>query len=144
MILLDTDHLTVLQIGKGERFQHLVMKIAQSSEPLATTIVNVEEQMRGWLAVLAKERRMERQVRAYLELSEKFARFARFQISPFDDAAATEFVRLKSGRGHLGTRDLKIASICIVQNALLLTANRRHFEQIPGLRFENWMDPPSV
>lgn len=23
---------------------------------------------------------------------------------------------------------------------LLLTANRRDYEQVPGLRFENWMD----
>jgi len=30
--------------------------------------------------------------------------------------------------------------ILIVNNALLLTANRRDYEQVPGLRFDNWMD----
>jgi tRNA(fMet)-specific endonuclease VapC len=28
----------------------------------------------------------------------------------------------------------------MTQSALLLTANRRDFEQIPGLRFDNWLD----
>lgn len=140
MILLDTDHLTVLQLGRGPRFERLVVKLAISGEPLATTIVNAEEQMRGWLAAIAKEREPERQVRAYRDLCELFARFARFVIVPFDDAAAKRFKEIRTGRGHVGTRDLKIAAIALVQDALLLTANKRDFEQVPGLRFENWMD----
>jgi tRNA(fMet)-specific endonuclease VapC len=35
--------------------------------------------------------------------------------------------------------DKKIAAIARVNNAILLTANRREFEQIPGLHFENWL-----
>jgi tRNA(fMet)-specific endonuclease VapC len=131
----------VLQIGKGERFDRLVLRLARSAEPLATTIVNVEEQMRGWLAALAKEKRPERQVKAYRELAELFERFAKFIITPFDEAASAKYTELRTGRGHLGTRDLKIASITVTNNALLLTANNRDFEQVPGLRFENWMDP---
>ncbi|QJX00792.1 type II toxin-antitoxin system VapC family toxin [Frigoriglobus tundricola] len=38
--------------------------------------------------------------------------------------------------------DKKIAAITVVNNALLLTANRRDYELIPDLRFENWMDAP--
>lgn len=40
--------------------------------------------------------------------------------------------------------DKKIAAIAIANAALLLTANRRDFEQIPNLRCENWMDPPAA
>jgi len=109
-------------------------------EPLATTIVNVEEQMRGWLAALAKEKRPERQVSAYLQLAAVITRFARFQILPFDDSAARLYLNLRTGRGHLGVQDLKIASIALANDALLLTANRKDFEQVPGLRFKNWMD----
>jgi tRNA(fMet)-specific endonuclease VapC len=36
--------------------------------------------------------------------------------------------------------DLKIAAIALVNQALLLTANRRHFERVPGLKSENWLD----
>ena len=34
----------------------------------------------------------------------------------------------------------QITSIAIASNALLLTANRRDFEKVPGLRFENWLE----
>jgi tRNA(fMet)-specific endonuclease VapC len=49
------------------------------------------------------------------------------------------------GRIQVGGMDKKIAAIAIAQNALLLTANRRDFELIPGLRFENWLEeqPPT-
>jgi tRNA(fMet)-specific endonuclease VapC len=36
--------------------------------------------------------------------------------------------------------DLKVAAVAIATGALLLTANRRDFRQVPGLRFENWLD----
>jgi len=36
-------------------------------------------------------------------------------------------------------RDLKIASIALVNDALLVTANLRDFSQVPELRCENWL-----
>ena len=36
--------------------------------------------------------------------------------------------------------DKKIAAIAIVNKALLLTENRRDFEQFPGLRLDDWLD----
>lgn len=140
MILLDTDHLTVLHAGRGERCDRLVTRLAAATDPVGTTIVSVEEEMRGWLAAVAKERRPERQVAAYRELAALFDRFTGFPIAPFDDAAAVRFVELRRGRGRIGTRDLKIAAIAVVGDALLLTANRRDFERVPGLRFDNWLD----
>jgi tRNA(fMet)-specific endonuclease VapC len=140
MIILDSDHLTILQIAEGVRYANLLERLILSSEPLTTTIVNVEEQMRGWLKSIAKEKQAKRQVRAYRELEGLFTRFAKFSITPFDDAAANKFDELRSQKVRIGTMDLKTASIAIVQNALLLTANKRDFEKVPGLRFENWLD----
>jgi Rhodopirellula transposase DDE domain len=39
-----------------------------------------------------------------------------------------------------GTRDRKIAALSVVQDALLLSANRQDFEQVPGLRFDSWIN----
>jgi tRNA(fMet)-specific endonuclease VapC len=96
--------------------------------------------MRGWLAAIAKERLVRRQVAAYRELSSLFEFFATFLIAPFDRAAADLFDSLQSARVRIATRDLKIAAISLASNALLLSANRIDFEKVPGLRFENWLE----
>ncbi len=96
--------------------------------------------MRGWLAAIAKERKPQRQVGPYRELAQLFEFFSEYEIVTFDDAAATLFSGF--GRIRIGSMDKKIAAIAIANNALLLTANRRDYEQIPGVRFENWMDEP--
>lgn len=140
MILLDTDHLTVLHYGRGDRFSRLVSRMSASAEDFGTTIVSVEEQMRGWLATISKERKVERLVTGYRELAALFNRYVDFPIAPFCDDSATQLNALRTGRGRIGTRDLKIASITLVRNTLLLTANRQDFELVPGLRFENWLD----
>ena len=101
-------------------------------------VVAVEEQMRGWLASIAKERHSRRQVPAYRNLASLFQFFAGLDIAPFDEAAADRFEEFN--RIRISTSDRKIAAIALVNGALLLTANRRDFEKIPALRFENWLD----
>lgn len=139
MILLDTDHLSVLAIPGSDRRARVVARLALAEdEVIGTTIINVEEQMRGWIAAIAKERQARRQVRAYHRLAGLFAFFRPYHIALFDDASADVFDQFT--RIRIGASDRKIAAIAITNNALLLTANRRDYEQVPGLRFENWMD----
>jgi tRNA(fMet)-specific endonuclease VapC len=141
VILLDTDHLTVLRFRSNPRAARLVDRLAAAAEPpVATTVVNVEEAMRGWLAAIAKERQARRQVPAYRELADLFAFFAGFHIALFDEAAADRFDALKAIPVRIGTMDLKVAAVALSTGAKLLTANRRDFEQVPSLRFENWLD----
>jgi tRNA(fMet)-specific endonuclease VapC len=141
MILLDSDHLTVLKYRGSDRFVRLTERLAAAvGEPVGTTIVNVKEQMRGWLASLAKERVVLRQVPAYRELAALFDFFSRLHVIPFTVDAATRFQDLRTAGVRIGTMDLKTACIALVDNALLLTANRRDFEKVPSLRFENWLD----
>ncbi len=143
MILLDSDHLSVLRYPTGDRALRLTGRLALTTDtPVGTTVANVEESMRGWLAAIAKERQPRRQIPAYRELAELFAFFSGFHIALFDEAAADLFSGFSGFSGiNIGAMDRKIAAIAIVQGALLLTANRQDFEQVPGLRFENWMDP---
>ncbi|MBS0264779.1 MAG: type II toxin-antitoxin system VapC family toxin [Planctomycetes bacterium] len=141
MILLDTNHVSILRMPPSERRTRLVerMTLAQD-EAFAIPVIVVEETMRGWLAALAKERLAQRQVAAYRELRSLFGFFATFHIAPFDRAAADRFDSLHAAQIRVATRDLKIAAISLENNALLLTANRRDFEKVPGLRFENWLE----
>ncbi len=145
MILLDTDHLTVLKYAGSERAARLNerLRALPPEEVVAVSIISVEEQMRGWLAAIARERQAGRQVAGYRELARLFDYFRAFTVLPFDERAAEQFENLRAAKLRLGTMDLKIAAIALVNQALLLSANRRDFEQVPGLRVENWLDPPA-
>lgn len=141
MILLDTDHLTVLKYTDSKRFARLHGRlVAATPELIGTTIVNVEEQMRGWLSAIAKERILLRQITTYRELTDLFDFFAKFNIISLSPEAVELFNGFRKSGVKVATMDLKTACIAIASNALLLTANYRDFEKVPGLKFENWLE----
>jgi tRNA(fMet)-specific endonuclease VapC len=142
MILIDTDHATFLKYPESERGRRLIERLTAlpPSEIVGTAIITVEERMRGWLAVIAKEKTALRQVVGYRELAKLFEFYQEFEIVPFDEAVARQFEDLRKRRLRLGTMDLKIAATALVNDALLLSANRRDFERVSGLRVENWLE----
>jgi tRNA(fMet)-specific endonuclease VapC len=142
MILIDTDHTTHLKYPESERGARLIARLnaVPDTEVVGVAIVTVEERMRGWLAVIAKERTALRQVIGYRELAQLFEFYQEFTIVPFDESAAQRFDDLRKQKLRLGTMDLKIAATALANNALLLSANRSDFERVPGLRVENWLD----
>ena len=141
MILLDTDHLSVMRMRSGERCVRLTARMdAARDESFGTTIVNVAEQLKGWLASINKEKQVLRQVAGYREMAKLFDFYSTYHIALFDELAAVRFNGLRAAKIRVGTSDLKIASVALSRDALLLTANRQDFERIPGLRFANWLD----
>lgn len=58
---------------------------------------------------------------------------------PFEERAADQFTALRRKRIRIGTMDLKIASIALVNDALLLSSNLRDFSLVPNLRCEDWL-----
>src|SRR5437016_3148313 len=141
MILLDTDHLTLLKYTASPRCQVLIARMqASRDQQIGTTIISVEEQWRGWFAVIARHKNIRRQVKPYEELVSLHEFLSGWSIMPFDDAAADRFEQLRAGGLRIGSMDLKIASIALVHDALVLSANLHDFEKVPGLRVENWLD----
>ncbi len=59
-------------------------------------------------------------------------------LMTFDQAAALEHQRLRKAYPRLGSMDLKIAAIALVNNAILLTRNQADFGQIVELQTEDW------
>lgn len=139
MILLDTDHINVLQ-SMGPQSATLTANMAASADQVfGTTAITIEEQMRGWLALIHRWNDVHRQIPAYERLIGLFDFFGRWHIVPFDDAAAREFSRLRKEGVRIGTMDLKIAATALANGAMLLSANLRDFERVPDLRMENWL-----
>jgi tRNA(fMet)-specific endonuclease VapC len=141
VILLDTDHVNVLKYLDHPRFASLTTQLNSSADQdVATTVITVEEQMRGWLAWINRSDDVRRQVPAYQELLRLFDFFARWHVVLFDEQAASEFQGLRAQRIRIGTMDLKIAAIALIHDALLLSANLRDFQQVPNLRIANWIN----
>ncbi len=69
--------------------------------------------------------------------------FPCLSVLPFDTAGAEIYGRLKAQMKKKGIAvsepDLRIASITIRNNYILITGNTAHFMLIPGLKFENWI-----
>lgn len=56
----------------------------------------------------------------------------------FDRDAYNCYTDLVRQRIRICTKDLRIAATVISRNGVLVTRNRRDFERVPGLRFEDW------
>lgn len=112
---------------------------ASRDQEFAVTVITVEEQLRGWLAEIAARLDASRQVGAYKRLAELIRFFSAWRIVDFGEPAAERFAALRKTRLRAGTMDLKIASIALERNALLLTANTKDFVHVPELRIENWL-----
>jgi tRNA(fMet)-specific endonuclease VapC len=140
MILLDSDHLTILTHPGSEQHARLRDRMAASvDQHFATTIANAEEQLRGWLAEINRYRTPHQQLFAYDGMWNYLVFLRRFPLIGFDAPAAGEFDRLRRLKVRIGSMDLKIACIALVHNVLLLSANLRDFQQVLGLRVENWL-----
>jgi tRNA(fMet)-specific endonuclease VapC len=68
--------------------------------------------------------------------------FVRFVSLPFDDAAASEFGRIRAALEAAGTPigpyDMQIAAVALVHNLIVVTHNVREFGRIEGLQIEDW------
>jgi tRNA(fMet)-specific endonuclease VapC len=140
MIILDTDHVTVLRYPENSNYSTLASRMSQSPDSFfVTTAVSIEEQMRGWLAAIHRARKVHGQILYYIRLTGLIEFFARWTLLPFDEPAADRFESLRSQGLRIGTMDLKIACIALETDALLLSANLRDFQQVPELRVEDWL-----
>jgi tRNA(fMet)-specific endonuclease VapC len=139
MVVLVTDHASELGFRSVAGLR-LLERLGTSREDAVITAITVEEQMRGWLARIHREADPEKQIVAYGRLVRQVELLASWVILPWDLAAVEVFRRLRGERLRAGTQDLKIASITIAHDAILLTRNIQDFTRVPGLRIQNWLD----
>lgn len=65
-------------------------------------------------------------------------------VLPFDVAAARCYGQVRAELERRGTpvgdADLRIAAIALTHSLTVVTGNVRHFQRIPGLPVENWLE----
>ena len=131
----DTDHLSLHHRGHQQVQQRL---LALPLKQRVTTIITVEEQLRGRFSMIGRARSAGEWVAAYGVFQQTLDDLMQLRLLPFDDQAAAEFVRLKASVKQVGTQDLKIAAIVLSVGGVLVTRNQRDFTRIPGLTLEDW------
>jgi tRNA(fMet)-specific endonuclease VapC len=115
---------------------------AISPDKLAITIITVEEQIRGRLAVIKRQTTTSSLVCAYQWFHATLDYFAHLAILDFDQAAYEQYQKLRQQKVPIGTQDLRIAAIVLTANGILVTRNQRDFSQVPGLAIEDWSSLP--
>jgi len=139
MVILDTDHVSLLEWSGSPLTQKLETRLRQApTGDICTTVISYEEQLRGWISMLAKATKLKDQIEVYRRLKGQLNNYCKLTVLTFDENAAVEFARLKKEKLRVGTMDLKIAAIALAQNATLLSRNRRDFGRITGLKLEDW------
>lgn len=65
-------------------------------------------------------------------------------VLAFDSEAARHYARIRAHLEKAGMclddPDLRIAAIALANDLTLITGNVKHFERVPGLRVENWLE----
>lgn len=136
--LLDTDHMSILRRGGADALRVAMRLSAVPEEEIVTCVVVYEEQMRGWMAEIARMETGTRLIVPYDSLATTLSIYCAMTVLPFDERAATHFDDLKRQRIRIGTQDLKIAAIALANDATVITRNTRDFVRVPDLKFEDW------
>jgi tRNA(fMet)-specific endonuclease VapC len=131
--LFDTDHLTLFQHGHS-----LVVHRQRLQPPMSvgTSVVTVEEALRGRLARLSQAKDGQTRISQYRLLQETLQLLGQFSVVSFNQAVEDEFQRIRHIR--IGTQDLKIAATALANQLIVVTGNRRDFSRVPGLIIEDW------
>ena len=137
MILLDTDHLALLQVRDAPAAFALHARLDAVPDEVVTTVITLEEQMRGWLALLHRVPEIPRQVAYYERLLRLVVFFAVWEVLPLDQQAAATFTLLRQQGVRIWTMDLKIVALALAHDAVVLSGNLRDFQQVPGLRVKD-------
>ncbi len=132
MYCFDTDVLSTVM--KRNPPLSLIRRLAQiSPEEQFTTSITLAELLFG--AAKKGSPRLWERVRDIVHRAQT--------ILPFDEIAAETYGPLRAdleSRGlPMDEPNLRIASIALSRDLILVTGNVRHYDRVPNLRIENWL-----
>ena len=137
--LLDTDHISFLQRRSSREFARLTTRMARySPEDFALSIVSFHEQTLGAHNFINRANTNQDTIRGYTLLQEILQGFESAPVLSFDARAIKIFDELRGQKIRMSTMDLRIATIAISCDLVLLTRNIRDFSKVPKLVTENW------
>ncbi len=127
MVCLDTDFL-VAYLRKDPTARSKLEELDLKEEPLHTTTINAFELYKG----AHKANDTTNGLAKVDKLLDAF-----FMLTMDRDSAKLAGV-LHNKSNSIGDADLLIASIALSNKQVLITRNKKHFEQVSGLMVERW------
>jgi tRNA(fMet)-specific endonuclease VapC len=141
LYVLDTDHLSLYRYGHPEVSAHIE---ATPADQLAVTLITIEEQLRAWYTQIRRARDRDQLARAYQGLFEVAETAKYIRVLPFTSRAIERYLDLRARLPRLGKMDLSIAAITLEYDGIVVTRNRRDFEQVPDLEIQDWSQPENA
>jgi tRNA(fMet)-specific endonuclease VapC len=136
--LMDSDHISLIDRAGPEGARIIARIAALPPDSVAISLISYEEQMRGWMAEIARMQSVDRQLAAYSRLDRMREYYCVTPVLPFDKMALAQFQTLWLRRLRVGTMDLKIAATALANEATLITRNTADFGKVFGLNIEDW------
>jgi tRNA(fMet)-specific endonuclease VapC len=138
MNAFDTDVFSAILVGNAGYVSRLSLI---PPDQQAIPIIVAEEVLRGRLNVIRQAESGKSRISidlAYQLFEETIRDLRRLQILSYTGDAETAYHRWREAGIRISTHDLRIAAICQVHGATLISRNRRDFERVQGLSVEFW------
>lgn len=138
MYLLDTD--TVSNFFRGQ--EPLTSNLLRVPESLLfLSSLTVYEYIQGHMAAINQAFRPHSRLDLEIVLrglTDGITHLMHFRIAEYDAAADAIFRSFPPEVVRAGKVDCRIGAVARANDLIVVTANRRDFERIPGVRFEDW------
>lgn len=138
--ILDTDHTSLFLAGN----KSIIAQVVEHCNNIAITIITVQELFNGWNGKLNDPRQANNLNNLHTKLWQTTEFFKIITILNFDRDAEACYNNLRQNNRNLAKKrlqkDLRIASIALGQNAIVVTRNYKDFSQVPNLQLDNWVD----
>lgn len=113
-----------------------------SVDDVSISIVTVTEVLEGWIKRIKHAPQL-KLVGLYASMLRSFTSMRHIAVLPFSDVALQHYQRTRQQYKGRDPFDLQIAAIALSRKLILVTNNTKDYEDIDGLKLENWNRPSS-
>jgi tRNA(fMet)-specific endonuclease VapC len=136
--ILDTDHISLF-LGNYPAVRD---KVLQSKAECSITVISVQEIFNGWVGQLNRVENEAYKIEIYQRLHLTTQFIQQIPVLNYDRAASVQYRQIITANPILAKRrlekDMRIAAIALATEAIIITRNKRDFEQVPKLTIEDW------
>jgi tRNA(fMet)-specific endonuclease VapC len=138
LYILDTDHISLF-LGN---YPPVRDRVLQTKADCSITVISVQEIFNGWVGQLNRVENEAYKIEIYQRLHLTTQFIQQMSVINYEQAASERYQQIIKVNPILAKRrlekDMRIAAIALANDAIIVTRNKRDFEQVPKLTMEDW------